>query len=124
MTKLRWSPEVAEEMEAMPLSWAKKIYETAELIAFMPTIGRVRDELKGKRAFPSGCYFIIYDVIEDSQVVHILTAYHFCACHLPGIAVVPHLFDHRIACGVSDDSQSLLKQTGGSRSLLPAGFLP
>jgi hypothetical protein len=37
---------------------------------------------------------------------------------------VPRLFDHRIACGVSDDSQSLLKQTGGSRSLLPAGFLP
>jgi hypothetical protein len=29
---------------------------------------------------------------------------------------VPRLFDHRIELGVSDDSQSLLKQTGGSRS--------
>lgn len=34
-------------------------YETAELIASMPTIGCARDELGGKRAFPSGYYFIL-----------------------------------------------------------------
>jgi plasmid stabilization system protein ParE len=72
MAKLRWSPQVVEEMEAMPLRWAQKIYETAELIASMPTIGRARDELGGKRAFPSGYYFIIYDVLEDGKVVHIV----------------------------------------------------
>ena len=58
-------------METMPLRWAQKIYETAELIATMPGMGRVREELKGKRAFPSGYYFIIYDVLDDGEVVHI-----------------------------------------------------
>lgn len=37
----------------------------------MPGMGRVREELNGKRAFPSGYYFIIYEVLDDGQVVHI-----------------------------------------------------
>lgn len=72
IAKIRWSTEAANELEDMPLPLARKVYQAVELLGFMPKLGRVREELGGKRAFPVAHYFIIYDVLEEASIVYIL----------------------------------------------------
>ncbi len=72
MAKIRWSLDAAETLGEMPLPVARKVYAAVELLAFMPKLGRMREELHGKRAFPVSYYFIIYEVLDDDSTVHIL----------------------------------------------------
>ncbi|NCQ26335.1 MAG: type II toxin-antitoxin system RelE/ParE family toxin [Armatimonadetes bacterium] len=72
MSELRWSPEAVAELDRMPLSWARRLYETVELIAAVLRMGRVREELGGSRAFLSGYHHIVYDWFPDDEVVFVV----------------------------------------------------
>ncbi|MGC1484467.1 MAG: type II toxin-antitoxin system RelE/ParE family toxin [Candidatus Acidiferrum sp.] len=85
MTQLRISPRagedlleiwsyIADDSEANADAFIDKIYETMELLARQPGLGRHRDELApGIQSFPVGRYIIFYRVLINAiEIVRVL----------------------------------------------------
>jgi toxin ParE1/3/4 len=65
---------IADESEANADAFIDKIYETMELLARQPGLGRHRDELApGIQSFPVGRYIIFYRVVAGAiEIVRVL----------------------------------------------------
>jgi toxin ParE1/3/4 len=68
-----WS-YIADDSEAHADGFIDKIYETIELLARQPGLGRHRDELATRiQSFPVGRYIIFYRVVTDAiEIVRVL----------------------------------------------------
>ncbi|HTQ61473.1 MAG TPA: type II toxin-antitoxin system RelE/ParE family toxin [Candidatus Solibacter sp.] len=85
MSELRISPRASEDLleiwsyiaddsEANADGFVDKIYETMELLAYQPGLGRHREELApGIQSFPLGRYIIFYCVVAGAtEIVRVL----------------------------------------------------
>jgi toxin ParE1/3/4 len=89
VTTIRWSPQAADDLEAVrdfiardSVQYAKlvvqRIVATIDLLATSPQIGRVVPELpnRGLRELIVGAYRIVYRHRHDDDIVEIVTIFH------------------------------------------------